>query len=140
MKLFASRWVNSHMQQSRLLGKPFVLEEFGASTKRGNGTHTYEALIDHREDLFETIFVEMEDAAKAQELGTGSLFWTFSSIHYPDFDGFTIRSVVARAQLHSHGGLKSSMTRLAPGAANGAPHDGLTIALTETGPFRHLQT
>lgn len=86
MKLFASRWVDTHIEQSLMLGKPFVLEEFGSSTKTGD----YIDSMEHREDIFETVFTEMEEAAAASHLSVGSLFWSFSSLHYPDYDGFTV--------------------------------------------------
>ncbi|QDZ18978.1 glycoside hydrolase [Chloropicon primus] len=89
-KLFASRWVDTHIEQSIKLHKPFVLEEFGASTTRGRGNDSYRESMNHREDIFETVFSEMEEAAANSDISVGSLFWSFSSIKYPDYDGFSV--------------------------------------------------
>jgi mannan endo-1,4-beta-mannosidase len=86
-KLFASRWVDTHIEQARVIGKPFVLEEFGSSTKLGEN---YWRSMEHREDIFETVYIEMEEAASTRDVSVGSLFWTFSSLKYPDYDGFTV--------------------------------------------------
>jgi len=86
-KLFASRWVDTHIEQSIILGKPFVLEEFGATARPGDD---YRSSMNHREDIFETVFTEMEEAAAASDISVGSLFWSFSSLTYPDYDGFTV--------------------------------------------------
>ena len=153
-KLFASRWVDTHIEQSIALGKPFVLEEFGSVTTkpkdpRDKGTiltsrpnlplpasdlpgrmalscwnfaltltpfsfplhstfrcdlisfdfiffagwcasGSYEKSMRHREDIFETVFSEMEEAAAGSDISVGSLFWSFSSLKYPDYDGFSV--------------------------------------------------
>jgi len=86
-KLFASRWVDTHIEQARMIGKPFVLEEFGSSTKLGEN---YWRSMELREDIFETVYIEMEEAASTRDVSVGSLFWTFSSLKYPDYDGFTV--------------------------------------------------
>ena len=44
----------------------------------------------HREDIFETVFSEMEEAAAGSDISVGSLFWSFSSLKYPDYDGFSV--------------------------------------------------
>jgi len=90
-KLFASRWVDTHIEQSIALGKPFVLEEFGSTAKARKGDEeSYRRAMAHREDVFETVFSEMEQAAASSDISVGSLFWSFSSLKYPDYDGFSV--------------------------------------------------
>ena len=90
-ELFASRWVDTHIEQSVMLGKPFVLEEFGSTANTSSaGTRSYARDMKHREDVFETVFTEMEEAASRSEIRVGSLFWSFSSLKYPDYDGFSV--------------------------------------------------
>ena len=82
-RLWAKQWLDGHVDVSRKLGKPFVLEEFGWATPTSRSDEA-------RERYFSTVYHELLEGARTDPAVGGSLFWILSSVAYPDYDGYSI--------------------------------------------------
>ena len=82
-RLWAKQWLDGHVDVSRKLGKPFVLEGFGWATPTSRSDEA-------RERYFSTVYHELLEGARTDPAVGGSLFWILSSVAYPDYDGYSI--------------------------------------------------
>ena len=87
---FANDWVTDHIKVAQQLGKPTMLEEYGATVRRDEKTGQINWGLDRRLEAF-----RVWNEIMIRGGGNASLFWMLAGVdddkgQYPDYDGFTI--------------------------------------------------
>ena len=86
---FAKKWISDHVALARALGKPTILEEYGAKVRRSpdNRGDVSHGFLARRQ-----AYVAWNDVLLAQG-GNGALSWMLAGVgsdgaRYPDYDGY----------------------------------------------------
>jgi mannan endo-1,4-beta-mannosidase len=87
---FANDWVTDHIKVAQELGKPTMLEEYGATVRRDEKTKQINWGLERRLEAF-----RIWNDIMSKGGGNASLFWMLAGIdddkgQYPDYDGFTV--------------------------------------------------
>lgn len=78
---YMKKYLKDHLEKSKKMGKPLVLEEFGFS--RDNLNYSPDSAVSYRDKYYKEVFNAVYEYAKAGEPMAGVNFWAWSGEGYP---------------------------------------------------------
>lgn len=84
---FVTTWIQSHMNATKPLNKPLVMEEFG---KNSTNPFDYKSPDEpKRRQIFSTVFGKLQDSLKSGDILRAASYWMFDpSIQSTSSDGY----------------------------------------------------